>query len=156
MANPKNRLSGDQNGDRPSSVPASRRHSSVSRSWIHRPLCAPTALKTILWPSGETDTYSLTVTLSGSLTWKRMACTGGAGLNHRAQTETPAGMANSAAILGQTHRRFEGGAGAFRAGDSVEIHSKACFTSRADCQRLSGSFSRHVATTRSSAGGESG
>src|ERR1700685_4108413 len=64
-----------------------------------------------------------------------------------------------AAILGQSHRLVEAagaGADAGGLGDSEEIHSSACFTSRADCQRLSGSFSRHVATTRSSAGGDSG
>src|SRR5262249_20366904 len=80
---PRNRLSGDQKGDLPPSVPGSFRHSSVSRSWIHKPLCTPVALKTSLWPSGDTETYWLNSTPSGRVTWKRVARAGAMGLGHR-------------------------------------------------------------------------
>src|SRR5262249_37392137 len=42
------------------------------------------------------------------------------------------------------------------AADPSEIHSSSRPTSAADCQRSSGSFARHVFTTRSSAGGDIG
>src|SRR5262249_16355536 len=54
---PRNRLSGDQNGDDEPSVPCRWRHSKVFRSRIHSPPCVPVALNTSLWPSGETETY---------------------------------------------------------------------------------------------------
>jgi len=60
-------------------------------------------------------------------------------LGHSAQAVTAAITANAAATPGHNHCLFAGRAGA-GLGLSSAIHSSACFTSRADCQRRSGSF----------------
>ena len=93
---PRNLLSGDQKGDLPFSVPGSFRHSRVSRSWIHKPPCAPVALKTSLWPSGDTETYRLNSTPSGSATWKRVVRPGAAGLDRSHHTAPATTMSNTA------------------------------------------------------------
>ena len=80
--NPRNRLSGDQNGDDEPSVPGSCHHWSVSRSRIHNPALSPVALNTSLWPSGETETYWLNWTPSGRVTSNRVARAGADGFNN--------------------------------------------------------------------------
>src|SRR6185295_15756817 len=106
--NPRNRLSGDQNGEDEPSVPGNCRHWSVSRSRIHRPAFSPVALKTSLWPSGETDTYWLNWTPSGRVTSKRVARAGADGFNHSAAAPPARITSNAPASAGHSHFLCEG------------------------------------------------
>src|SRR5579863_9202881 len=138
--NPRNRLSGDQNGDEEPSVPGSCRHWSVSRSRIHKPLLSPVALKTSLWPSGEIETYWLNCTPSGRVTSNRVARAGPDGLNH--STAAPAARITSItpATVGHSHLLREDsrtGIGTLAlaelgGGASRSIISSIGFRSRAD------------------------
>src|SRR5262245_35836991 len=74
------RPSGDQKGVDAPSVPGRRRHSSASKSRSHNPSC-PVAANTSVRPSGETDTSSYGVTLSGNAASNRLTASGGAGRN---------------------------------------------------------------------------
>src|ERR1700730_8441314 len=162
--NPRNRLSGDQKGDDEPSVPVSCRHWSVSRSRIHRPLFSPVALKTSLWPSGETETYWLNWTPSGRVTSKGVARVCADGFNHSSAAPAARITSNAPASAGHSHFLCEGvctGIGTLvlaelGGGASRSISSSVGLRSRADCQRSSGFFSRHFLTTRSSARGVAG
>ena len=71
------RLSGDQKGVEAPSVPGKRRQASTSRSRNHK---APrTVENTILRPSGDTDTSSLSVTSSGTDASNRPGAAGAVG-----------------------------------------------------------------------------
>src|ERR1039458_1760632 len=67
----------------------------------------------------------------------------------------PSATAASTAAAIQGRRRGRGGAAgsAVRSVGPAAIHSSLLFRSRADCQRLSGSFSRHLRSARSRAAG---
>src|SRR4051812_39265593 len=144
------RASGDQNGLVAPSVPGKCRHSRALKSRIQSPPFLDAA-KTSLRPSGDTDKNCSEVTFSGSTAWNRLTWVDGCVLNQSIQTARPtARKAKTAAKA--CHGRMLA-AGTVVKGVSAAIESSACFTSRADCQRLSGSFSRQVSMTRSSAGG---
>src|SRR5688572_13432659 len=139
---PTYRLSGDQKGVTAPSVPGRRLHSTVSKSRSHNPSCA-VAANTSLRPSGDTDRSSYGVTFSGTGVSNRLSELGAAGRN----IQTPIASA-IVAISAATpcHTRTDR-AGIDDGGESAAIHFRACLTSRADCHRFSGSFSRQVLTT---------
>src|ERR1035438_6698633 len=98
-----------------------------------------------------------------------ISCPGGSGMVRRAcvfwasascvaryaAIPKPSATAASTAAAIQGRRRGRGGAAgsAVRSVGPAAIHSSSLFRSRADCQRLSGSFSRHLRSARSRAGG---
>ena len=102
--------------------------------------------------------------VSGGWTSNRTASAGGAGAVGRNAHPSAANATIAAAAVAACQRRDDGPDPALRSADpaagsdtlSVIIQSSACRISRADCQRFSGSFSRHVATTRSMAFGVGG
>src|SRR5204863_1036979 len=109
-------------------------------------------------------------TLSGSLTWKRVARSGAFSLGHSEYAVAPNARANTAATTGHSHDFALGLSGAdvggteigtlalaeLMGGASRSIISSVGFKSRAVCQRSSGFFSRHFLTTRSNWRGTAG
>ena len=160
------RESGDQKGYCPSSLPTIGRASTPSRgrNQSFKTPSAPLAEKVRYFPSGE----RVSEPAPGPRSWNsaprgggrkaRIAERGAAGRVEPAiasQAATAAArMAAVQASLSRKRRRDETTAGAARpAADPSEIQRSSLPTSPADCHRSSGSFARHVLTTRSSAGG---
>ena len=118
-------------------------------------------LKTIRLPSGEM-TALFKRTFSGRRTFVRSTRSedGAAGRGREKPSHAAARTATAAIAQDRRsllRRRDETVAGAATpAADPCAIQRSSLATSPADCQRSSGSFSRQVRTTRSSAGGVMG
>ena len=109
---------------------------------IAQPQSAWRAVNTSLRPSGDTDTSSDGVTFSGTGASNRLGEPGAVGRN--TQAPIPSAIA-AITTANPCHTRTD--RAGIDGGGSAAIHLRACLTSRADCQRFSGSFSRQVRTT---------
>src|SRR6202049_1308434 len=156
--NPIDFPSGDQNVPLPPSVPGNWRASRESKDRSHRDPSedlAP-AENTKNRPSGENDWAKKgkrnEFPVGGSKA-KRTDRVSAAGLGHNAHAAVPTDTnARTAPTLHGTQRRAARDS-ACRLPSAVLRLSSAHFRSAADCQRWSGSFSRHRLSKRSNAAG---
>jgi hypothetical protein len=148
----KDRPSGDQNGRRPLSVPASGRAASESSARSHS---CPSAANTSFCPSG--DSANEVTGPAGAMTCTRISAAG-CGARDRYPIPAAATSSNDAAAI--DHASHAGPRRDDTAGSCdcavVCIHCNSRRTSRAVCQRSSGFLARHAETTRSIASGVRG
>src|ERR1700693_1770329 len=158
---PIERLSGDQNGNRPPSVPASAAAAPVRSDWSQS---FPPAPKTARSPSGESaigaDSSPVIWNVEDSGAMRNEWIARGAlhliGRRSLARKSAANSAAPAAAQPIQPRRpRLPVGA-LLPARETSAIQRSSLPRSPADCQRSSGSLARQVLTTRSNPGGDSG
>ncbi len=155
------RLSGDQNGMKPPSVPARAwtPKPSSRRIQISRLPSAPVAEKASIDPSGDNAIeLHRSRSICGGKSIEDRVTGVSTGRCRRRPAANPSAASRSAAAQGAQARRRRAddaptGAGTPLAEPPSAIHLSSLFRSAAFCQRSSGSFARQRLTTRSSGGG---